>query len=88
MVKAHGVYGKPVPQGSSSTFDYTSHELQRYKRKHKFAVGMVYLHQHGLNTSRKVALERLFAGNSIVLDLLQLLCIGLVCLLLVLGDDL
>lgn len=57
---------------------HTSHELQRHKRKHKFAVGMVYLHQHCLNASREVTLERVLARNSIVLDLLQLLCVGLV----------
>jgi hypothetical protein len=51
-------------------------------------VGMVYLHQHGLDASGKGALERVLAGDSVVLDLLQLLCVGLVGLLLELGNDL
>ena len=49
---------------------------------------MVYLHQHGLDASGKVALEGVLAGDLVVLDLLQLLCVGLVGLLLELGNDL
>lgn len=54
----------------------------------KLLVGMVYLHQHGLDASGKVALEGVLAGDLVVLDLLQLLCVGLVGFLLELGNDL
>jgi len=71
---------------------FVSHELRitkDTKGKHEIRLfGMVYLHQHGLDASGKVALERVLAGDFVVLDLLQLLCVGLVGLLLELCNDL
>jgi hypothetical protein len=70
---------------------FCSHEpriTKIQKENMNLLVGMVYLHQHGLDASGKGALERVLAGDSVVLDLLQLLCVGLVGLLLELGNDL
>lgn len=60
-----------------------------YKReKREYELGNRYLHQHSLATGRQVAIVGVLRGDLVVLDLLQLLVVGLVCLLLVLCNDL
>jgi len=90
MVKAqNGVMGSLSQIAAAALLFHTSHEYHKDTKENMNSLfGMVYLHQHSLDASGKTALERMLAGDSVVLDLLQLLCVGLVCLLLELGNDL
>ena len=87
-LRRNGVMGSLSRMTAALLFTYEPRMKNIQKKKDEFAVGLVYLHQHSLDASGKVALERMLAGNGVVLDLLQLLCVGLVGLLFVLCDDL